>query len=577
MLVCLVGGLATWLPANTAQAADTQDILLHKRIFRDLDVSEDYQFQNTGQAITDTQSDFMQTTFGLNKATFVVFDVTEKYDELANDGLSYDKMVATYFNKLHLARKDLRALVDRTDPRHDTVKNDAKYAFLLDKNGQVKTVFQGVTKSGNFNGSDGQQYSEDGLLAFDLPKTVTIDGVSRPAKYMICEIDVGLTDNIDYERLARYMVLTFPVIDPDTGLNFKDTLHLYPKNIGYARDPYFLKVGKNTLEAPDSDAIPLQGAKFVLWQEIDGEKQYLDMSYESALQNKWIPQSQLQGSPLEDQRVTVFTSQKNGLVTMEGRLLASGTYYFEEMASIPGYVIHANAQKVKVEVPRSWEEPVLVNGQPLKEPEPENPEIGDEFVPLVYNLKENPDVVGKKFQKVAVNNHDQKLSGAQFVIENPDGKYLQQKAGQNNWVTVADDVKALQKADLTVLTSDAAGNFAVKDLEAGTYRLREIKAPDGYQLNENPVTFIADSSSYAGTPQKVVNAKKSLLDLISGGGSGTSSTNGPGATKTASGKDSPKLGGFLPQTGNAMLNGLILVGILLIAWAVYRKVKTAKR
>lgn len=178
VLVCLVGGLATWLPANTAQAADTQDILLHKRIFRDLDVSEDYQFQNTGQAITDTQSDFMQTTFGLNKATFVVFDVTEKYDELANDGLSYDKMVATYFNKLHLARKDLRALVDRTDPRHDTVKNDAKYAFLLDKNGQVKTVFQGVTKSGNFNGSDGQQYSEDGLLAFDLPKTVTIDGVS---------------------------------------------------------------------------------------------------------------------------------------------------------------------------------------------------------------------------------------------------------------------------------------------------------------------------------------------------------------------------------------------------------------
>ncbi len=67
------------------------------------------------------------------------------------------------------------------------------------------------------------------------------------------------------------------------------------------------------------------------------------------------------------------------------------------------------------------------------------------------------------------------LAGAVFDLENQSGKVLQSN-----------------------LTTDSNGNLIVKNLKDGNYQFVEVKAPQGYQINSNPIKFtINDSSSNA--------------------------------------------------------------------------------
>lgn len=63
---------------------------------------------------------------------------------------------------------------------------------------------------------------------------------------------------------------------------------------------------------------------------------------------------------------------------MDGVLVPSGTYYFEEVKSVPGYLPTAETFQIKVEIPTSWwneetndYQSVMVNGQAMAEPEPD--------------------------------------------------------------------------------------------------------------------------------------------------------------------------------------------------------------
>ena len=67
------------------------------------------------------------------------------------------------------------------------------------------------------------------------------------------------------------------------------------------------------------------------------------------------------------------------------------------------------------------------------------------------------------------------LAGAVFDLESQSGKRLQSN-----------------------LTTDSNGNLIVKNLKDGNYQFVEVKAPQGYQINSNPIKFtINDSSSNA--------------------------------------------------------------------------------
>lgn len=141
----------------------------------------------------------------------------------------------------------------------------------------------------------------------------------------------------------------------------------------------------------------------------------------------------------------------------------------------------------------------------------------------VYTAK----VVIDKFEK---DNTTKKLAGAQFVLindgtKNPDGsandtnkgKFYKLENGKVSWVT--------DQSDATVVTTDANGAGSFIGLEDGTYKLREIAAPDGYNLLTADITVtinganaIADLGSLTVT-QDVANATG--LQLPSTGGMGT--------------------------------------------------------
>lgn len=91
------------------------------------------------------------------------------------------------------------------------------------------------------------------------------------------------------------------------------------------------------------------------------------------------------------------------------------------------------------------------------------------------------------------------LSGAKFVVKNSNGEYLKQSDGTSNWRSSQDDA--------TVFTSGTDGTFSVEGLAKGTYSLKEIEAPTGYQLRTSDLSFTVDENSNSKTIEVDDNAK----------------------------------------------------------------------
>ena len=90
--------------------------------------------------------------------------------------------------------------------------------------------------------------------------------------------------------------------------------------------------------------------------------------------------------------------------------------------------------------------------------------------------------------KVDGQDASKKLPGAEFKLKNNNGK----------WATVDDDGKVTGWADTeengSTLTSGADGLFKVIGLDAGTYYLKETKAPAGYNLLKDPIKIVISAT-----------------------------------------------------------------------------------
>ena len=157
---------------------------------------------------------------------------------------------------------------------------------------------------------------------------------------------------------------------------------------------------------------------------------------------------------------------------------------------------------------------------------------------------DNPPVVttgGKKFLKHEDKVESQGLGGAEFVVikEATPGNefYLKKENGKWSWAAVTGDYDDAWKA-----TSDKDGNFEVTGLEFGDYKLRETKAPDGFNKGQD-VPFVIDKGSYDGSAAETKGV--------------------PNVSK----------GGFLPSTGGIGIVIFLVIGGSLMAFAVnrYRK------
>lgn len=101
------------------------------------------------------------------------------------------------------------------------------------------------------------------------------------------------------------------------------------------------------------------------------------------------------------------------------------------------------------------------------------------------------------------------LQGAEFILQNESGDYFEGfKDGENG--KTATFTYDESKAHKFVTGED--GTFTVIGLESGKYYLQEIKAPEGYRLNNDYIPIeVKDDSHLDGTLENIVNTKDNLV------------------------------------------------------------------
>lgn len=148
-----------------------------------------------------------------------------------------------------------------------------------------------------------------------------------------------------------------------------------------------------------------------------------------------------------------LSTDASGLITVED--LVVGSYRFVETAAPAGYVLDDTPREFAIDA--SAPAPIVVNL-------------------TAENAKEPP--LGKAvLTKVDADDESVRLSGAVFKLEaqQPDG----------SWETVAGSAS---------LTSDENGLIEAADLPMGSYRFVEVSAPEGYELETEPIEFALDET-----------------------------------------------------------------------------------
>ncbi|MFZ4451664.1 SpaA isopeptide-forming pilin-related protein [Salibacterium aidingense] len=130
--------------------------------------------------------------------------------------------------------------------------------------------------------------------------------------------------------------------------------------------------------------------------------------------------------------------------------LSPGTYQFVETKAPEGYEL--DETPVSFEIEEEQTEPVDVMIENKVDAETELPTV-----------EEDASVI---LTKVDAENADRVLEGAVFELQNGEGETLQAE-----------------------LTTNESGKIVIKDLAAGSYQFVETKAPDGYNTEEEPVSF----------------------------------------------------------------------------------------
>lgn len=111
--------------------------------------------------------------------------------------------------------------------------------------------------------------------------------------------------------------------------------------------------------------------------------------------------------------------------------------------------------------------------------------------------------LGAKFKKVdsgllGTGVASQALAGAEFVVMSPEGKYYNGlKDNTGDGVEDVTWVDTIGEVTTGILTSGEDGTFEIAGLDAGNYILREVKAPEGYQLAKNTFAFEVAPGTYS--------------------------------------------------------------------------------
>lgn len=510
LLICIAG--FAWTKPIDAVGGETQ-IYIHKRLFMNQEAPA--QINQGGEM---GYAELLKDSYGVNGSTFAIFEVGDYLRQyvMPDKSLSFDQSKDFIADEANVLRSELEVLA--TPSHEDFADVQARYP-------QVNFVQKKVTAKGSFNDTAGNNVTEDGLLPVTLP-------TDQQQVYLIVELDNGDELPVDQGGLSNYVVL-------DSSLIISDPVHIYTKNNGYVREPYFVKMAKES----DNSTKPLPGASFVLTKSENGETFYLRKTAGSV--SDWLSEKEIKDSPLKDERVKKMVSDQEGIVrTNQG--LKSGSYQFEEVSTVKGYEISDQARKIPVEIPKDQRQSILVNGTELGALS----QIAK--LPMVYN---QPVVGKKKFQKVDETSGAM-LKDANFVVVNEDTHYLTK---QKRWVTA--EYGNQHPDELLFLTSNDQGTFELDGMAYGNYSLLEVKAPDNYFLPVNHfIDFeINESSGTTKEPLKIINKKGESKKVPSTGGSSSlPSTNDRPSNKISYALPSQRL----PKTGTTPSIYLLIIGLI---------------
>lgn len=167
-----------------------------------------------------------------------------------------------------------------------------------------------------------------------------------------------------------------------------------------------------------------------------------------------------------------------------------------------------------------------------------------------------------------------KLKDAQFVLLNEaKNKVAKVNASTNQfegWIDLPEDMSykgwtAYNETNHVILTSDESGLFKVIGLDDGTYQLREIKAPDGYNLMNGDVTIVITATTDNGQTWTSGKASEALtkLEVTANGQPGTGDTN----TGIAGVTIENNKGATLPETGGMGTTIFYIIGGILVVGA----------
>lgn len=176
--------------------------------------------------------------------------------------------------------------------------------------------------------------------------------------------------------------------------------------------------------------------------------------------------------------------------------------------------------------------------------------------------------------KVDGQDNTKKLAGAKFVLLNSDGTKVAKITngkfdGWQDLPTAGDDGKIAAEswgADKVLTSAETTGLFSVVGLDDGTYKLREIVAPTGYNLLSEDITVVITATTTNGQSwtDGVASSALTKLEVTADGKAGTGNTStGVAAITVANNK-----GSTLPETGGMGTTVLYVGGGVLVLAAV---------
>ena len=168
--------------------------------------------------------------------------------------------------------------------------------------------------------------------------------------------------------------------------------------------------------------------------------------------------------------------------------------------------------------------------------------------------------------KVDGQHADKKLANAEFVLLNNDRTKVAQVADGKfaGWVNAPADGAAYP--DGTTLTSGADGKFVIAGLDAGTYYLRETKAPAGYNLLKSDISLTISATLDKSEDNPALTALK--LSVKEDNQGETTESDGDLASGIVSTNVENNSGVQLPETGGMGTTVFYVVGGILVLGAI---------